>query len=540
MSETRYTELELHKAIHKLVEFSRKHDISSQKPLQKTIHLMRTFLQSDDQKHSDSHEVLKAIDIVNRERFRIQKMKAGNPAEQKLADSYTKAIEHFNCSIDLYKEDGKTANPLVKAFFSKVESIYKELPKIDLPQATTIKKHFSSPSSHLETNQKIASLQQNLICKIQLSKQSIELFQMKVIALLERYGIASHSEARQIVKKSPIETSLEAETSCTLSQTISLFPGQTVLIKGSSELDPKTHSISQLFPESFSVSLESTQTGYPHPSQRAGWTFSHQLIPDCLHRPELLPDILTFFQRKKNVIQGLHQSSELLSRAKRLLYLKRQIFDQNRLEFLQLHKQLALALYQAGSPSQKLDEGFQIIESYYQFLDRQAAGYDRISETYQLLNQHFIAHPHSCLVQACGEESKPNDVKAQKILDEALSHQERLALGKDPSEDQYLFILGKLIGKASQKLILQYFSEGLVYSPPSLSSFEKIIQNMAFAHGQDFFEELNHDVGDLSSVKSRLITLLKRDIACFQGSEQSSISEELDFYFKKRYQDQLG
>ncbi len=99
------------------------------------------------------------------------------------------------------------------------------------------------------------------MCDVHLTKQFMELFQMKALVLLERHGIATNTAVRVAVKSTPIHASLDGNAlQCTLTQILTLFHGQTVVVSGSSELDPKTRTISRLYPETFSISVESRKT----------------------------------------------------------------------------------------------------------------------------------------------------------------------------------------------------------------------------------------------------------------------------------------
>ena len=511
--ETQPSKMELHNAIHKIEEFSRKQDRLQKNPLQKSISIVRSLIFSNDKLKKDKEEMLRAIEIIIRERHRIQRLSLGTPAEQKLADSYTKAVEAFNSSLDGKKE--------------------RQLPKIELPYQNTLKKHFPA-----KTDQQTRMINSKAV-PVNLSKQYTELFHMKVLALLERYGIATNPEARQAVKTSPILSAVEEDPAiCTLSQTISLFPGQIVVVKGNSELDLQTQTICKLFPDTFSISLEWTQTGFPYPSQRTGWALANQLIPAC-HRPDLLGNLALFYQRKKGVVSELQPQGQLINKAKRLLNLKRQAFEQNKRECLQLHKELVQSVINAA-PQDLLDNrSNEIVEGYFKELEDCSSPFERLSKTYQSINEHFIAKQqtqliHTILNDLDDELQAINPTQRRASAESILES----TLQQDYSECKFVQCLGKIFGNASKKILLQYFSEDLAYEPPTLSSFEKGLQSAAFKHGQDFLDELESDtlIQDVSKIRNNLIAQIEWDISHLNSHMQLSVADTLDKYFAQRYQ----
>jgi hypothetical protein len=559
---------ELRDAIRKLEEFSRQNVEISSTPLQKTISLVRSmifdaFSEKDAKKNFvfyEQQEVLHAIEVVNRERLLIQKLKLGSCAEQRLADSFTKAIEGYNASLERHRKLQPSKNHGIAKFFLKKseQEVFRELPKIDLPQQCRVHYHYPASDHTEEMNRKISSLQ----LSVHLSRQSTELFQMKALVLLERYGIASNLEARNIVKTSPIFTALEGESTsqCTLSQTLELFPGQTVIVKGMSELDPKTQIISKLFPDSFCLSLESTQTGFPHPSQRAGWTFANQLVPECPQRIDLLPKLASFYQRKKQVVLDLYPHGSLICKAKKLLKLKKQAFAVNQKEWIALHEELAKAFVRAAPPDLVNNLTNESISRYYRELHQHRMPFEFLVHTHQTILDNFIALPHNRLLEAIIkgdplELSRKNSVlsfetsniilnnEIDAAYDRLSRQKQRATSSLEQSKWDYIIRIGQLLGISSKRIILQYLSEDVVCTPPKLNDFERRIQTSAYQHVEDFLTELawedNHDnFHDLKAMQKHLKQQIEWDIDQFSTSThfESNLAEELAEYFCKRYQ----
>lgn len=566
MQESPSATSDLENAIRKLEEFSREQTemlSCSVSPLQKTIALFRSLIHEKKRPKEafkiDQQEVLQAVETVNRERLFIQKLKSGTPTERKLADSLTKAIEAYNTSRDFHCLNPKSPNKSLGKFFLKKEcpASFVDLPKIDLPQQATVEFHY--PERPASDGLKHNSLKSESLSSIHLSKQSSELFQMKALALLERYGIASNSEARTLVKSSPILTSPESDASkCTLAQTLTLFPGQTIVVMGSSELNPKTQSINKLFPETFSISLESTQTGFPHPSQRTGWALANQLLPESPQRLDLLGNLSQLFHRKKRVIADLLPQGVLIGKAKKLLKLKKHVFERNKCELIALHKQLALALLQAVPYCSNIS--VEPVSFFFDELLNHSSSFDLLADANQCIRDRFIAMPHQCLMDAvmnehpCQKPSAHSNMSiesAKAILINAIDHAKnevalsRVKAANSPYEMRkldYVGCLGPILGSAATQIILQYLSEDLLFAPPHLNLFERKIQTMAYQHVTDFLDELDISLSpNKIDAEDQILASLKEkianDILLVNQNEEAdlSLTDAIATYFHKRY-----
>jgi len=539
------TTSQLQDAIRKLEAFAQQEaKEQSRSPVSKTIGLMLKLLQFDSSKkgknehNPDEKEVREAVELINRRRLLIQQLETGSPAERKLADSFTSAIGVYN----------------------QIRSGSGKLPKIGLPQQHTVEYHFPESSPKPVLKRTISAVQQKApTSSVTLSKQSADLFYMKTISLLERYGIATNPEARTIVRQSPIITAVDGDQDrCTLTQTLTLFPGQTVVIIGTSVLDPKTHTIHKLFPETFSLSLESTQTGYPYPSQRTGWALASQILHDYPQRTDLLGKIADLLQRKKDAANELLQQGPLLDKAKRLFKFKSQVFSAHQSEFLSLHKQLAHAIITAAPQHFITPHTHIAVNTYFDAMHNQQNPFHWLVDTNQTLSNLFITKPHQTLLNAI-LKGKTNDIgsndpairflAAKATLDQALQDtivdlEIQLKNAQNANERiklDYILHMGVLLGTSSKSVILQYLSEDLMFAPPPLSRFEQKIQSAAYRHVQDFLEELILPLnGTIEQIQQEVYRLLKAeikwDIALFQQDGLLPISTELAQYFETRYQ----
>lgn len=533
--------LELQEAVRKLEAFNLQNaETQASSPISKTIALMRAFLKDDQQ---DQNELRKAVEVIQRQRLFIQQLQNGNSVEKELAQAVNRAVTTYNARC---KEINNSSTKGISKIFSKRKlAAEKILPAIDLPHSSTIKCHYPARKPSLAATH-------TLTANITLTKQSKELFQMKVLALLERYGIASNPEARSMVKQAPILTAKESDASTyTLTQTLSLFPGQTIVVMGTSALDPKTQTISNLFPESFSVSLESTQTGFPHPSQRTGWTLASQLLPEYPQRPDLLREAAQVFICKKQLVEGLSPEGPLVDAAKQMLRVKKQLFALHPQESVLLHRQLAFVMAEAAMTGQLPSEIATCIENFYNALQGHQNPFEWLTNINQCMLDYFIARPHHALLDAvlkrinsdfASQDPLKRYSAAKAILEKSFKEVVLEIKGfkqssvdpKDILKWDYIHIIGSLVGRAAQSIILQYLSEDLVFQPPVLTPFERRLQATAYAHVIDFQSELSSLKNNQEDAYTYFKAQLESDILRFKQND-FPIVDELAEYFHQRY-----
>jgi hypothetical protein len=550
----------LNEAMRKLEDYSLQ-QIKSQEEssVSKTIGLVRSILiapfdtRLKKHKHQrvppNKHEVLTAIEFINRNRLFIEQLKQGTPDERELAEKYTKTINNYNKTCDKRIQGCKSR---VANFFTKEKPKEQPLPRIAMLKKASIQRHYPENSAYKALQKQYS----NTEMQVPIPKQLSELFHMKTISLLEQYGIASNPEARAFVKRSPIFTNVEQNGSiCTLIQTFSLFPGQTIVVKGNATLDPKTHALGQLLPESFTFKEDLPQTGFPHSTQRAGWTLASQLIPDSPQRIDLLNHAADIFQQKNQAVAALLQKGDLLRQAKTLFSLKKKAFAEHAEELIGLHETLAMTILRAASENAN---AMQTVKRFYEYLRTHPDPYAVLTETSQLIRDHFMAQPHQTLLDAI-IKGKSTDLgsnvpglrygAAKAILDQAVDNAEKeyhpnrhdVENLEERIKSNYIGCIGTVLGKAAKPIFLQYLSEDLIFTPPSLSAFEKQVQDAAYLHLKEFLDELstplqNDPVKDTEMAYQLLKKQLGADIVLFhQGESKMRISHELADYFHKRY-----
>lgn len=320
---------------------------------------------------------------------------------------------------------------------------------------------------------------------------------------------------------------------------------------GNTELDPTTKTICKLFPETFSISLESSQTGFPHASQRAGWSLANELLPNFPQRIDMLPTLGTFYGAKKQAATDLLPQGCRLAVAKQLLKLKRHAFNTHKNQLIALHRQLAHAIVKACYETSNAVAA--TIDAFFDDLSCQASPYDALAATSHQVQELFISTPCHTLLHAILKEEDYGPTRtsyecAQATLAKALNsalaqmanRQKNAASISERRNWDFITLMGKIFGHSAQAIMLQYLSEDLVFAPPTLTAFEQRVQTAAYRHVEDFLHELYADTAseakrDTTSIYESMKAQIEWDIALFsQGHDHAAVAE-LAAYFDRRH-----
>jgi hypothetical protein len=217
---------------------------------------------------------------------------------------------------------------------------------------------------------------------------------------------------------------------------------------------------------------------------------------------------------------------------------------------------LAMAIVEC-SVGDGLADKIAVIDTYFDGLQRDHALYDRLSDTYQMINDYFIAKPHRKLIEKIIKgKSTPlgTGLPAERLgavealFDAAQAEageefvQQILSCVSDEMKRALEFVrcLGEVIGSASRGIILQYLSEDLIYAPPPLTPFQAAVQDSAYNHIGGFLSELLEDGtiwqrGSCQTVVEHMRKEILEDIALIKSEKQSPVCGELADYFDRRY-----
>ncbi len=437
------------------------------------------------------------------------------------------AIERFNHILDEAANFPPSWQQRIVCFLYEKSGLLigDRLVRIDLPQKTCLHIDFPHPSpenSRTKKNysthandtiagavEKVSHLRELVIPTVQVQRQTLELYFMKIINLLETNKLFSKLEARSLVLKTPTHITLDNEAQqLTISQQLTPLPGQLVEVSATFQKDKRTLNFS-IF-QSDNISTQSIQTGFPHPLQHHGWALPEILIPKHLHRPGRLQHFPSLYLCKKQIAQALLPHGSLVEKARSFLRKKREVFEEHRKEFLSYHKNLALAI--AENSTYLDDVKRQHIIFFFDALVDHTAPYDVLSTTHHQMMQ-MITLSYNQLEKAW-LRGEINDLEAaQKLLNNEMMNSQINWLNQidqvnnevEKASLYYCHAMGHVLSLPAQQLIMQQNSEIMENAPPVLSLFAKKIQTALYLQLWEFNHELSLDPKDTDlflSIKS--------------------------------------
>lgn len=517
-------------------------------------------------------ELLHARDILNSHSPLISRLEEGDPSQKSLAESARSAIERYNAIVakDVStKEKGNnynyernkilldeeirgqtiqlprsiciTSDSYVNA--EKAQKTFKEIgAAFDLDPAQ--KKNPSFHSTHKKNEQFLR-----------------DTFCLKATRFAHSHLPKPHSiaEVLILVKQTPIQMTLENEL-IVMQQTLEMAPGTFISLIGSFKqhsTDSKLMSMPVL--HSFHiVAPEPLHSGFPYPSQHSGWSLADQLTEAHPLRTEQVPLFKQLDQKKKALSQNLLADPHYMNTAKRHFYHQRLIFDQNKGGYLEKHRQVQelilkhCDLYPLHLKSLDINlDSALIFDQFYELVSKNPSTFDCLTSAQQKLLEGFIKEPARQLEKEWLEDkTTPLRIgKPQERLQQAIScleeSQKAFLLSLDPANfsTPYLKLMGSVLGKASQAITLQYFSEKIGFPPPMLNDFERKIQMCAFQQLITFLDEMEEAFEEKEErTKERLEQKFEKDIQIFNSStiedledHALNLTNELEVYFNSRF-----
>lgn len=502
--------------------------------------------------------LLEAVATVASHSPLIVKMKLGSAEEKEFAESALDVINRFNAVV---AKDDPNVNSWIRYIYEHNQlTLNDELKKsaIRLPHAVS----FDSDSS-LSTK-KISRCSNTLSKKfstlITPSQPELDLFLMKTITLLHKEQIPKTSiqEALSFLKAEPphvIEHERKEQSHpaiVSLQKIFRPFPGETIELTGSFKRISQS-LLSIPIPESFRISSQSTQTGYPDPLQHTGNALSDALFPHPL-RLDQLPLFHDLAEKKRQIATALLPKGHLREKAKLLIEAKRGAFEKERSEFIELHKRLGKAIIAAAGVD--TSNNCEIVNRFYAYVEKQERPYDYMADINRILEEKCLSRPYHRLYEEWLEIGNPdlrgNDMEkkfqcASKLLKEALAlgldeiKQEQLA----PEAVSYLKLMGVLLGEAAQQIIMESMTEKIVGLKTSmLNDFQRKVLACAIGQVRDFvngiLEVSQDDVGSLMkrSIEEEIALFETRDFDELTTVPAEIVAELEAYYFlisQKKY-----
>jgi hypothetical protein len=492
---------ELKKALDKIEAFSSEAE-KPVTPLERAADLFQTLFSSSykkakaEKKASVQKELIKSIGYIKAHLALLDRLKEGTQEQKLLAENALKIIDQFNQSIE------------------------GELQRLKIEVLPSVQKYKSGKIDEFAKEQFLSD---------DIVPSERDLLKMKAIRLVEKQ--TGNKEAGIDLSSAPIAQVVRDEKSVTLIQTFSGLPGEVTRIVGDFRRE-QSHSIP--IKDSFQVYLESIQHGHPYPMQHMGFSLSHWLVPTSVLWIDQIPLLKPIIERKVKTANDLLPNGSKNLKARRLFRYKKKLFESLKLEYLAFHKELAHTIVRAHPLTD--DSYHETVAQFYDFLSKEDHAFMLLSETHQTLNQIFIDTPYESI-----EEkrllSDPELVQPERERRELTLKQ--LFLIKTPSPlhpssivDQYLQMMGKIIGDSATRLLTLQLSEKLKLKPAPLSDFDLKIQAASIKHLVEFLNELDLEFNldnpkDNEAFIQRMRAEIHSEIELFQAPSFEDIDPTL-------------
>ncbi len=493
--------------------------------------------------------LLQAVATVSSHYPLIEKLERGNPDEQCFAEKALEVIRRYNAVIGkasaisltdyLYKCCGLTVDEELK----RASIVLPQMALFESSSSLASKKVRQESLSKSSVSQKFSTFEP--------SQHEVDAFRMKAITLINKHEIpASIQEAVSSLKDSPIvvkhEESERSEASrqaiISFQQILTPFPGEVIKLTGCFKRNPQTALLSIPIPESFQVASQSTQTAFPHPLQHNGWALADVLIPNYPLRPDQLPLFNRLAEKKRKVAYALLPKGHLRTKAKQLIEAKKAAFDHHRAIFLGLHRKVARAVLCAADEDTACDN---IIEPFYRYVEKQASSYECLAGVYQAIEERYLSSLYRRLYDEWlevgndglrGGDDQKKSLCAMEVMKQELAL--RLDEALEPEVADYVRLMGHVLGKASNKIIVQSMSEKIGMAPPMLTEFEQKVQRCALLQVMSFLDEV--ETTPAGEVITRMKDSLDYEVALFQEDSigkdvAADMVNELEVYYNSRF-----
>lgn len=489
-------------------------------------------------------EITEAIETLKNNYQIIQNFEKGTAQEKDLANHALQSIRQFNEMVEKRKKSTFWSN----IFSSFNTHSHLHLPRIDLPF------HAKSGFEKCETSALnfitlFNSTDKNLTLNTP-SNQEKELFMMKTITLLKEHFIPIN---REILKETPILMGFDEKDThiILLQQKLSLFPGEDIFIKGKIYRNGNSTNRSTPIPDSFTLSSKAIQSGFPHSLLYHGWALSEELIPSSPHFLSNMPLFEELIKKMRSTAEQLLPTEPGNRNAKKILEVKKSVFNSNAPLFLNLHQEFTKSFIQSREENSEID---QIIDIFFNHVRSQKDPYSFLSKINQTINEKFISFPYKSLQEARlnnqlifnENASKVKDFLNEKIYESLKEIETKIDSTENEIDKEisyYIFLIGTILSEGIIPIIMQEMSEILSFPPPLLNEFSRKIQTWTYNQLTIFIDEVQNENFSEETIFNRLKNLLERDISIFkQKSCENTIEtalqptlNEIEQYYNKRY-----
>jgi hypothetical protein len=533
-------------------------------PIEQTIQLTRYFIDSifsdhprqEERKAQVQQKLLESIQFLKTHYRIIQKLKHGTQAEQEVADWALKAINRYNAIIKKAKEEPRSLRERAARFLYKKSgvAIDDELQRntIFIPQEHVVRlESAESPS----TTEKITALLPQMRetgKQLKPTQPEIDLLRMKSLSLAKKTGKFPQSLQKTLnsmIWSAPIIATPVSEETVSVEQTFKALPGEVIKVKGEFKRDAKSPVPSVPIPESFHMSTQAIQTGFPDPLQHTGMALTEHLIPALPLRMDFLEYFQHFYHLMQQIAHELLPEGALNQRAKQSFKLRYDAFAQFRAELLPLHKTLLFAIAKAANhPDISGDKYGKVFNQFLSELEQADNPLEKLAAEHDKINTIFIKAPFDRLHEEFLSEHHPQHAVreprqvlqlCQTLMDEAIQH----AIEQQGPLSEYAAVMGALLKDASKAIILQQLSEKIGFPPPLLNNFEQKVQTWAYMQVFGFHHELIETPFETPEQMSEFLKgVLLLEISLFKGESFElldhpavTLVQELELYYNSQY-----
>lgn len=491
-------------------------------------------------------EIAEALDVVKGHLDLIPRLQQGSPTEKKLASYATNVISKYNEMVG-QSTDSSWVSRFACYIYKKSDLLLEDeirnrviVPKKSIAAQSTLKelgvvlsslggKKAISPSS--STHKKPI-------------KVMLDAFHLKTIQALKEKG--PMREIMDLVRNTSVDIDDDSTSDLIwMHQVIEVNPGTFARLSGAFKrrMDGKLMSIPIL--DHFKCTFHTHRPGYPMASEHAGWVLPEALVDANPLRSDQTPIFNGIEEQIAKVSSDLLSDPEAIAKAKQMIRLKREVFNQNKEHFVELLFQKTNALVKAAGAEVSVD-----INNFYAFVLESESPYDTLSHANQYWAYYFVSQPAQKLREAwlggaepvlrTGKYAEKLEKSSQLIDQEFQSEKSNIQTGQ--VEDRYVLAMAELLGPAVKNILLQYMSDKISYAPPMLNDFEQRLQLCAFQQAFAFFDEMDIVLDASDDVNRKFIfewleRLLKQDIDVFTVAniEEAEIVNELAIHFNSRF-----
>ncbi len=475
--------------------------------LAQAIENVRLFNEQKEEAIDGSLE--ESLDVLKVYTSAIWQMQKGSTDEQELAKRMLETAKTYNEVVRKSNSPPKSLSDILKQFFKK----FAGFPEAQIRDEIYLPVHiqFSTEEdlkhkitfSKEETSGKILSaLQavQRASDSQEVKQYEVDLFRVKALTLLLNQSDfpITINEALTLIHETEITcTRIEGayllhDNEVLLEQTITVFPGVKVTIKGAFSRDTFHPELISPIRGSFQRTSSIYHTGFPHPSQYLGIiAFSEKMLPSSMLRPQMCPKFQRLIAEKQLVAEELAAFGPTYEKAKRLLHAKKALLEgELARDVMELHRAIGMA---AGVP-----------DATFNHLAIESA-IERLQEEWLIKHNPKIAeNPYE---------------ECAKIIHE-----------KSP------------ITKACTSIYLMQLSEHLNFEPKDLNHFERMLITSLLRQQLIFIHELREL--DETTLYNHLKKVLQGEIALFCGKSTHDIytqkaeelTEEIFQYYCIRFE----